>query len=482
MKKPLLITFACGFIFSFNSAAQWSFNGTHIFNSNTGNVGIGTNTPGYLLHVSKNTVAPSIRIQNAGGTGGAAFEMIDDASGADWKFKATNAGGFKIRDNSFGLDVIQIEPNSSANAIYINGNGNVGFGDNSPLSKLTVGPDDKFQVDAAHGAIIFTDDSASIRFPVTAGSNTPMIYMFTSGTQNSDRMVLSHSPAFTKWGIEYHDTSDVIYFRSTVLRRFAFELGSGNLGIGTDNPAFPIDMVGRMRIRATGTPSNLPGIWFAAQDNAFDRAFFGMSGADSTLGIWSQHLNKYTVEFEIMREPRIGINIPAGSPPRSELHLYHTNFGGSNDGVRIQNEGTNLHYWNLYTANSTGDFEFYHTGIKRATIDPTSGAYTAVSDERLKTNINSLGSVLPLVMRLQPKTYQFTDSQDKRFFTGFIAQELQDIFPQFVYYGGDDQVLYTVDYGSMSVIALKAIQEQQAEIEALREEIRELKALVLENR
>ncbi len=482
MKKSILIAFALGFMLSFNSLAQWSFNGTHIFNSNTGNVGIGTNTPGYLLHVSKNTVSPSIRIQNAGGTGGAAFEMVDNFSGADWKFKATNAGGFKIRDNASGLDVIQIEPNSAADVIYINGAGNVGIGDNTPLSKLTIGPGDKFQVDATHGNLTFNDDSASIRFPVTAGSNTSMIYMFSSGTQNSDRMVLSHSPSFPKWGIEYHDTSDVIYFRSSTARRLTFELASGNFGVGTDDPAFPIDVVGRMRIKSSGSPSNLPGIWFAAQDNEFDRAFFGMSGADSTLGIWSQNLNKYTVEFEIMREPRIGINIPAGSPPRAELHLYHTNFGGSNDGIRIQNEGSNLHYWNLYTANSTGDFEFYHIGIKRATIDPTSGAYTAVSDERLKTNINSLGNVLPLVMRLQPKSYQFIDSNDKRFFTGFIAQELQDIFPQFVYYGGDDQVVYTVDYGSMSVIALKAIQEQQVEIEALREEIRVLKALVLESR
>ena len=87
-----------------------------------------------------------------------------------------------------------------------------------------------------------------------------------------------------------------------------------------------------------------------------------------------------------------------------------------------------------------------------------------------------------MVMRLQPKTYQFKEGKDSRYFTGFVAQELQEIFPQFVFYGGDDQVVYTVDYGSMSVIALKAIQEQQIEIEVLREEIRELKALVLERR
>jgi hypothetical protein len=302
--------------------------------------------------------------------------------------------------------------------------------------------------------------------------------MFSSGVSNADRMVLSHSPGFPKWGIEYHDSSDVFHFRSASARKFAFELSSGNFGVGTENPAYPIDMVGRMRIKATGFLSNSPGIWFAAQDNEFDRAFLGISEPDSTLGIWSQHLGTWAIEFEVMREPRIGVNVPAGSPPRSELHIYHTNFGGSNDGVRIQNEGSNLEYWNIYTSNTTGDLEFYNQGIKRATIDDASGVYTAVSDARLKTNINTLDAVLPAVMKLQPKTYQFTNKPSNRYYTGFLAQELEQIFPQFVYYGGDDQVTYSVDYASMSVIALKAIQEQQAQIDELKREIEVLKSLV----
>jgi hypothetical protein len=121
---------------------QWSTNGIHIYNNNSGNVGIGINTPGYLLHVSKNMTSPSIRIQNAGGAGGAAFEMIDNLSGADWKFKATQTGGFKIRDHANGLDVIQVEPNSAANALYINNAGNIGLGTSTPNRKLMIeGPD-----------------------------------------------------------------------------------------------------------------------------------------------------------------------------------------------------------------------------------------------------------------------------------------------------------------------------------------------------
>ncbi len=479
MKTTRILLAILSGIFFMTSNAQWSPSGSNIYNTNTGFVGIGNTTPTSILDVAKNMGEPTISVRNLGGGGGSTYRMYDQLSGADWKFKATTTGGFKIRDHAFNLDVIQIEANSAANVIYINAAGNLGIGDNTPVAKLTVGNGDKFQVDETRGNVTFSDPLASIKFPTTTSTNNPMIYMFSSGTQNADRMVISHSPSFNKWGLEYKDSSDVLYFRDGSSRKFAFELASGNLGIGLENPDFPIDLVGRMRLKSSGNLSNSPGIWFSALDNDFNRAFLGMAEPDSILGIWSQHMGKWAIEFEVMREPRIGVNIPAGSPPRSEIHLYHTNFGGSNDGVRIQNEGSNGHYWNLYTSNTTGSFEFFKTGIKRATIDPTSGVYTAVSDERLKTNINELHTVLPKVMSLKPKTYQFIDAENSRVYTGLLAQELEKVFPQFVYYGGDDQVTYTVDYASMSVIALKAIQEQQAEIEQLKQEIEVLKSIVI---
>ncbi|MCU0370300.1 MAG: tail fiber domain-containing protein [Bacteroidales bacterium] len=109
-----------------------------IYNTNSGNVGVGTSTPLYLLHAGKNMTEPTIAIENSGGTGGATFEMIDMASGADWKFKATLSGGFKIRDHANGLDVIVVEPNSEANSIYIRQDGNFGIGTSNPTNRLTV--------------------------------------------------------------------------------------------------------------------------------------------------------------------------------------------------------------------------------------------------------------------------------------------------------------------------------------------------------
>jgi hypothetical protein len=111
---------------------QWAADGANIHNTNAGNVGIGNFPAATLLHVGKNAVEPTIRVHNIGGVGGATFQMMDNFSGADWKFKATNAGGFKIRDHAAGLDVIVVEPNSAANSFYIDAAGNVAMSHAAP--------------------------------------------------------------------------------------------------------------------------------------------------------------------------------------------------------------------------------------------------------------------------------------------------------------------------------------------------------------
>jgi uncharacterized protein (TIGR02145 family) len=134
MKNVFFLQLAlCLFVASI-TYGQWATNAEDIYNTNNGKVAVGINSPATLFHVAKGTTEPTIRIQNLGGFGGATFEMIDDASGANWKFKATLTGGFKIRDHSFGHDVIVIEPNSFPNAIYISNLGNIGIGTPTPDS------------------------------------------------------------------------------------------------------------------------------------------------------------------------------------------------------------------------------------------------------------------------------------------------------------------------------------------------------------
>lgn len=102
----------------------------------SGKIGVGVAAPDQLLEVSQFATEPTIQVQNEGSNGGAGFRYIDDASGADWKIKATQFGGFKLRDHANGIDVITM-PNAS---------GNVGIGLSTPEEKLDV-----------NGAIAITD-------------------------------------------------------------------------------------------------------------------------------------------------------------------------------------------------------------------------------------------------------------------------------------------------------------------------------------
>ncbi|MHC1776299.1 MAG: hypothetical protein AB9834_12910 [Lentimicrobium sp.] len=149
---------------------------------------------------------------------------------------------------------LQWTPNGS-NISYTAGN--VGVGDATPASTLTVGNGDKFQVSGTQGDVTFTDDEATIQFPATSNPNSPMLSMFSGGTQNADRMVISHSPSFPKWGIEYHDTTDVVYFRNSESRIAGFNLyGLFGLKDAAENPQATFHVKGQTYSRTAvfGTP------------------------------------------------------------------------------------------------------------------------------------------------------------------------------------------------------------------------------------
>jgi hypothetical protein len=137
MKKSLILAISFMLLAGF-SHAQWNYSGTHIYNTNTGFVGIGNSAPTSILDVAKAITEPTVSVRNLGSNGGASFRMYDQTSGADWKFKAVGSGAFKVRDNAYAMDVIVIEANSSPNVIYINAAGNLGIGTSAPSEKLSV--------------------------------------------------------------------------------------------------------------------------------------------------------------------------------------------------------------------------------------------------------------------------------------------------------------------------------------------------------
>lgn len=123
---------------------------------------------------------------------------------------------------------------------------------------------------------------------------------------------------------------------------------------------------------------------------------------------------------------------------------------------------------------------------------------TAISDKKFKKDINTMDNTLEGIMKLRPATYtfkgkdefpSFSFQQGKQF--GFIAQELEEVFPEIVHESinpaqYDDKGNKTVDavtfkgvdYTSLIPVLVSGMQEQQGMITQLQQAIVEKDAQI----
>lgn len=108
----------------------------------------------------------------------------------------------------------------------------------------------------------------------------------------------------------------------------------------------------------------------------------------------------------------------------------------------------------------------------------TTVAYNTTSDRRLKDNIVNTHFGINDLMKIQVRDYFYKADPSKTPVTGFIAQELYEIFPNAVSKPANEEEMWSVDYGKITPLLAKAIQDQQATIEAQQKQIDELTKLV----
>lgn len=104
------------------------------------------------------------------------------------------------------------------------------------------------------------------------------------------------------------------------------------------------------------------------------------------------------------------------------------------------------------------------------------------SDIRLKTEIKPLEKSLSQLLLLNPVNYLRKESLTSTDYyikeNGFIAQELQKIFPDLVNEGKDKDRLLSINYIALIPVLTKAIQEQQSQIEDQQKQIDELRKMM----
>ena len=140
---------------------------------------------------------------------------------------------------------------------------------------------------------------------------------------------------------------------------------------------------------------------------------------------------------------------------------------GSDDDAQFFCSGTHFY---LDLESGIGNFYIRDGNTNRFTFDDA-GHFTATgdiianSDIKLKKNIETLENPIEKVKQLRGVRYDRVDIE-KDNCIGVIAQEVEEIYPEFVSEGEDGTK--GVDYSKMVAVLIEAVKEQQKQIEELK--------------
>ena len=262
---------------------------------------------------------------------------------------------------------------------------------------------------------------------------------------------------------------------------------SENVGIGTSSPVSKLDIAsGDVTI---SNSSNAPFINFV--DNTTRSQSLARIAMDQVSGTAGQLLFSTTTGGTLSEAMRIdssgnllvGTTTAAASSTTTIKGALGLVGSSSNSTSSIKfNNSANTKYWSIDTDTANfyiADADFSHYGY----LVQTMTAWAFGSDRRLKENIVDVPYGLDAVMAMQPRAFKFKSSGAETI--GFVAQELQAVVPEAVTgteveYLDDDtpqekaNKSLGVSKDTLIPVLVKAIQEQQATIEALTQRIETL--------
>ncbi len=236
-----------------SASSQWKTLAANIY-FNTGNVGIGTSAPASKLHIVGNqTLAgnliftdgtQSIQFANPGVTPQPMMFMFASGTANTARMVIAHSPSYPTWGLQYSDNVDQFDfVGSGTSRMAINlSNGNVGIGVASPVSLLHVAG-----TETLAGNLNFTSGDQSIQFANPGATSQPMMFMFASGTANTARMLIAHSPSYPTWGLQYSDVGDQFDFVGSGTSRMAINLSNGNVGIGVSSPVYKLEVCGTIR-------------------------------------------------------------------------------------------------------------------------------------------------------------------------------------------------------------------------------------------
>jgi len=256
-----------------------------------------------------------------------------------------------------------------------------------------------------------------------------------------------------------------------------------NVGVGNSSPSEKLDVSGNLNASGTITSNkiilgNPPG--GTAKLHVINGT--SLTGVSTDVGIYGFSGNN----AGILGESQTNVGIFGISRSTSGFAVLGSNPGGWAGFF----DGKGYFAENVGIGTQTPSQKLHVVGNAGKTSGGTS--WVSLSDARLKDVNSDINNGLEIVARLHPVTYTWNALRNEKFGTeegkkyGFLAQELQEVIPEFVIKGDEGYLWYNPS--GMEAILTAAINEQQAvietqqkELDAMRERMRRIEQMI-ENR
>jgi Chaperone of endosialidase len=418
--------------------AATTLGNSQIFDNGT-SVGIGNTNPQNKLHVTGD-----IRVET---TGQAAVNIYGTSLTGMRLYSNNNFIGGIWNNPTQDADAIFISNNASEPTLVVDGTDNVGIGTFAPIAKLHV-----------VGSTILLESVDPV-FVVKGNTGTSFA-----------GITIANNSGVVQSNIGWDATNNVIKItRNTSTAAIAIN-NTEQVGIGTETPT-------DAKLHVVSTLAN-GGLFTTTVASASTGAVNGTNTATGN---------------------NDGIGVRGYAIAANEGYGVGGSFEGNYIGIKGEvNTSASFSVFGLQgIANGAGSTRY---GVLGNAIGGTTnygvycvgnggytGTWTQVSDRKFKTNIQDMNGALNRIMQVSAKTYDMRVDEfpslnlAKGTQFGFVAQELETVFPELVENGAapgvkkEDVINYKgVNYIGMVPVLTKAIQEQQGLIEDLKKQNEDL--------
>lgn len=422
----------------------------------SGKVGIGVASPTYPLDVRASAPGTgNILAKNTSGTGYSGFDLIDSGGTLQGRIGYDNANTKTIINSQNNSLRFQI---GGLDYVTLNTSGSVGIGTNAPQGLFdTAGKIFASAPGTTGDPLLMLQHTGTIAvvradYALAGGSMTPLTFW----TNGAEQMRITTAGNV---GIGTAVPNSVLQVRVGTDQNVAINSSGGVGRLSSYNDAFTVS-----------EPLIVNGSDLRFTDNGVEavRITGGLVGIGQTNPDALLEIACASGNWNCVSARTLGMSLS----PSGLTGYVNARF---DSGWDLGRDTTSGGIMNFYSDNGTT-----FVGAGSISVNGSTTSYGTSSDRRLKENITGSTSGLAMLVQIPVREFNFITDPAKKRMQGFIAQDLERVYPEAVSTNGDNgetplkgkAMGWAVDYGRVTPLIVKAVQELKAENDNLRLELK----------